>query len=70
MWAPEGFYRYGRLWALEWARSPAETNFRCAGSPRICIPSPNILALIVSEISAFIRKDGRIDRRPWLDRLG
>jgi len=24
-----------KLWALEWAWHPAETNLRCAGSPRI-----------------------------------
>jgi len=45
------------LWALEWVWHPAETNLRCAGSPRIFIPNPNILALIVSEISTFIRTD-------------
>jgi len=45
----------GGLWALEWAWHPAETNLRCAG---ICMPNPSIVALIVSEISAFIRTDG------------
>jgi len=39
-----------RLWALEWAWHPAEINLGCAGSPKICIPTPNILALIDSEL--------------------
>jgi len=56
MWAQDGFQCYSRLWALEWAWHPAETNLRCAGSPRICLL--NILALIVSEISASIQTDG------------
>jgi len=47
------------LWALEWAWHPAETNLRCAGGPGICMS----LALIVSEISAFIRTDGH----GWID---
>jgi len=51
-------WRYGRLWTLEWTCHPAKTNLRCAGSPRICMPSPNTLALLVSEVSAFIRTDG------------
>jgi len=46
----------GGLWALEWAWH----------SSGIGIPNPNSLALIVSEISAFIPTD----RRTWLDRLG
>jgi len=46
----------GGLWALEWAWHPAET--RSARSSEICMPNPNSLALIVSEISAFIRTDG------------
>jgi len=49
------------LWALEWAWYPAETNVRCAESSRIFIPGPNILALIVFEISAFIRIDRQTD---------
>jgi len=52
---------YSRLWALEWAWHPAETNLSCAGNPRICTLNPNILALIVSEISAVIRTDGQTD---------
>jgi len=48
----------GGLWALEWSWHTDETNMRCAGSSGICMPSPNSLALIVSEISAFIRTDG------------
>jgi len=39
------------LWALKWA-------LRCVRSSGIFIPSPNSLAVIVSEISAFIRTDG------------
>jgi len=35
---------------LEWSWDSSEINLRCAGSPKIY----NILALIVSEISAFI----------------
>jgi len=38
------------LWALKWA-------LRCVRSSGIFIPSPNSLAVIVSEISAFIRTD-------------
>jgi len=40
-----------------WAWPPAELKLRCTGSPRVCIFKPNILALKVSEISAFIRTD-------------
>jgi len=36
----------------------------------ICVPNPSIVALTVSEISAFIRTDGEADRRTWLDQLG
>jgi len=50
----------GGLWALEWAWPIAETNMRCAGISGICMPNPIIVALIVSEISAFIRTDGQI----------
>jgi len=48
----------GGLWALEWAWYPAETNVRCAEILGICMPNPSIVALKVSEISAFIRTDG------------
>jgi len=48
----------GGLWPLGWAWHLVETNMRCARSSRICMQSPNSLALIVSEISAFIRTDG------------
>jgi len=54
------------LWRL--SRRAAETKLRCAWSLRIYIPSPNILAVIVSETSAFIRTETKI--RKWLDRLG
>jgi len=48
----------GGLWALEWAWPAAKTNLRCVRSSGICVPNPNSLALIVSEISAFIQTDG------------
>jgi len=48
----------GALWALEWEWHPAETNTCCARSLGICMANPKSLALIVSEISAFIRTDG------------
>jgi len=35
----------------------SETNLRCVRSSGICRPNLNSLALIVSEISAFIRTD-------------
>jgi len=35
---------------LEWAWQPAETNLRCAGSPRIFMANTNILVPIVFEI--------------------
>jgi len=56
------------VWALEWAWHSAETNLRCAGISGICIPNPNIVACIVSEISAFIRTNGQEDmaRSTWL----
>jgi len=68
----------GGLWTLEWAWHSAETNLRWAGISGICMPNPNVVACIVSEISAFIRTDGQKDRRTdgqterrtWLDRLG
>jgi len=60
----------GGLWALEWAWHSTETNLRCAGISGICVPNPSIVTLIVSEISAFVRTDGQMDRRTWLDRLG
>jgi len=47
----------GGFWALEWAWHSTETNLRCAGILGILIPNPSIVALIVSEISAFIRTD-------------
>jgi len=58
------------VWALKWAWHSAETNLRCVRSSGICMPSPNSLAFIVSEISAFIRTDRQTDIRRWLDRLG
>jgi len=51
----------GGLWALEWAWHPAETNLRGVRSSGIRMPNPSIVALTVSEISAFIRTDGRTD---------
>jgi len=51
----------GGSWALEWAWHSAETNMRCAGISGICMPNPSIVAFIVSEISGFIRTDGRRD---------
>jgi len=51
----------GGSWALELAWHPAETNLRCAGISGICMPNATIVALIVSEISAFIRTDGQTD---------
>jgi len=41
----------GGLWALEWAWHTDETNMRCAGIFRICMPNPSIAASIVSEIT-------------------
>jgi len=49
------------LWALEWAWHTYETNLRCAGIFRICMPNPSIAALIVFEITAFIRTDRETD---------
>jgi len=46
------------LWALEWAWHIAETNFRSAVISGTCMSNPSIVALTVSEISAFIRTDG------------
>jgi len=60
----------GGLWALEWAWHPAETSLRCVRSPGMCMPNPNSLARIVSEILAFIRTDRQTERRTCLDRLG
>jgi len=51
----------GGFWALEWTWHPADTNLRCARSSGICMPIPNSLVLIVSEISAFIRTDRQTD---------
>jgi len=45
------------LCALEWAWHNAESKLRCTGISGICMPNPSIVALIVSEISAFIRTD-------------
>jgi len=54
----------GVLWALEWAWHIVETNFRSARSSGICMSNPNSLAPIVSEISAFIRTDGKMASDP------
>jgi len=53
----------GDLWALEWAWHAGESNLRCVRSSGICMLYPNNLALIVSEISAFIRTDKQADRQ-------
>jgi len=47
------------LWALEW--DITETNLRCVRGSGICMRNLNSLALIVSEISAFIRTACQID---------
>jgi len=49
------------LWALEGAWYAAKTILRCVTSSGICMPNLNSLALIVSEISAFIRTDRQTD---------
>jgi len=49
------------IWALEWAWHTDETNLRCARSSGNYMPSPNILAFVVSKISAFIRTDRQTD---------
>jgi len=49
-------HSFGRFVGVRVAWHPAETNLRCAG---ICMPNPSIVALIVSEISAFIGSDGQ-----------
>jgi len=55
------------MWELKWASHSEresgrgtllETNMHCTRSSGICLPNPNSLALIDSEISAFIRTDG------------
>jgi len=46
------------VWELESAWHADETNLRCAGITKICMPNPSIAAFIVSEITAFIRTDG------------
>jgi len=56
----------GGLWALKWAWHSAEVNMRCAGISRICMPNPNFVAFIVSEITSLIRTD--IARSTWLAR--
>jgi len=43
----------------------AETNLRCAGISRICMPKLNIVAYICS----FRDDSVHTDRRTWLDRL-
>jgi len=52
----------GGLWALEWDWNISETKLRCVRSSGIGKPNLNSLALIVYEISAFIRTDRSI----WL----
>jgi len=47
---------FGGLWAWH----AADTNLHCSG---ICMPNPSSLALIVSEISAFIRTDRQTESR-------
>jgi len=54
-------------WALEWAWHIAEINVHCVIISRICMHNSNILALVVSEITAFIGTDRQTGR---LDQLG
>jgi len=49
-----------RLWR---SGHPAEISLRCPRTSRICKWNPNILALIVFEISALIRTDKQTNRR-------
>jgi len=58
------------LWALEKAWHVVETNLRCVRSSGICTPNLYSLALIVSEISAFIRTDGFRWERPLVAERG
>jgi len=51
----------GGLWALEWALHPDETNLRCAGISRVCMPNSSIPAFVAPEISAFIRTERQTD---------
>jgi len=51
------FYLASKLWAWH----AAEINLRRVRCSGICMPNPSIVALIVSEISAFIRTDGQTD---------
>jgi len=56
------FFKFvGGLWALNWAWHIAETNLRCVRSSGICMSNLNSLALIVFEISAFIRTGRQTD---------
>jgi len=50
--ALDELWRYGRLWALEWAWYTDKTNLRCAGISRICMPNPSIAAFIVFKIDS------------------
>jgi len=47
------------LWALEWALHPDETNLRCAGISRVCMPNSSIPAFVAQEAleSAFLIRD-------------
>jgi len=45
-----------QFWAVCGTWHNDETNLRCAGISGICMPNPSIATLIVSEITAFIRK--------------
>jgi len=59
----------GGLCESDWAWLTDEINLRCVGTSRVCMPNPSIAAFIVFEITAFIRTDGQMDSRTWLDRL-
>jgi len=56
----------GRFVGVRMGGHIAETNLRCGRSSGIYTPNLNSLALIVSEISAFIRTDRQTDRRTRL----
>jgi len=49
------------LWAFDRAWHTDEASLRCARILGTCKHNPSIVAVIVSEISAFIRTDGQTD---------
>jgi len=66
LWAGEAWHLDGAgRGVLGWCRTHTHTLTRCVRSSGICTPNLNSLALIVSEISAFItdrRTDGQLAR--------